>query len=509
MLPAKLMTVAWHPISIVVLLLLLPMLSGVDANLRKATSPFVGLFREAIDRRSVDLRAKGSVPPFPSMLGRSRVGKRQTKESKGSTTKHKKPEEDTHSNSTTPKNTDDGEPSAGCKTCTSSLKFAHAAKYEVGNQIPSLPFKTKTSWAGNMPVGEHKNGKERAFYFWLWGKDGINDKDTDLVIWLNGGPGCSSLGGMTQELGPWNYKSKKEGAKPNPYSWTRAAHMLFVEQPIGTGFTIGAEATLTDETDVAIDFDAFLTNFFVTFPELKGRRLYMAGESYAGQYIPHIMAWQYEHDNKHNVVGGLIGDGLFAEEPAQQDLVTYDVAVRMKKTLKFDDFDLQPLQSRASKCNYTGFVKEHLNYPPKGVIPTYDVRGCFAFYSMLYYAKLLTPNFNVYNIKKPHDYDDDPLGPISFDPFDPKSTFFDSPAVQKYIHAPSKKWNVCNEAFKHVDGSQEDKSGYAIPSGVMKKAVEKSERFTLFSGGLDMLLATEGIQLVIQNLTWHGKQGFR
>lgn len=87
------------------------------------------------------------------------------------------------------------EPSAGCTTCNSSLQFSNpeAAKYQVGNQIPLLPFKTKTSWAGNIAIPDTSTVKNGSLFFWLWGQDSV-EPSQDLAIWFNGGPGCSSIG---------------------------------------------------------------------------------------------------------------------------------------------------------------------------------------------------------------------------------------------------------------------------------------------------------------------------
>lgn len=87
------------------------------------------------------------------------------------------------------------EPSAGCSACKSSLSFQNpkAAEYAVGTNIPLLPFKTKNSWAGNIPIPDTPTLKNGSLFFWLWGQDSSTPGD-DLIIWLNGGPGCSSIG---------------------------------------------------------------------------------------------------------------------------------------------------------------------------------------------------------------------------------------------------------------------------------------------------------------------------
>lgn len=89
-----------------------------------------------------------------------------------------------------------------------------------------------------------------------------------------------------QENGPflWQYGTYKP--VENPYSWHRLTNVVWIEQPVGTGFSPGTP-TAQDEEDVAEQFKAFWKNFVDTF-DLKNRKVYITGESYAGQYVPYI-----------------------------------------------------------------------------------------------------------------------------------------------------------------------------------------------------------------------------
>jgi carboxypeptidase D len=99
-------------------------------------------------------------------------------------------------------------------------------------------------------------------------------------------PGCSSLEGLLQENGPflWQYGTFKP--IPNPYTWINLTNFVWVEQPVGTGFSQGIP-TATNEEDVAAQFLEFWENFVDTFA-LQGRKVYITGESYAGYYVPYI-----------------------------------------------------------------------------------------------------------------------------------------------------------------------------------------------------------------------------
>eukprot|EP01034_Spumella_vulgaris_P038015 gene38015-46914_t len=78
--------------------------------------------------------------------------------------------------------------------------------------------------------------------------------------------------------------------KYNPYAWNEAAHVLFVEQPVRTGFSIAAMGVkeIKDEFQVATDFRNFFLSFITVFPQFKGMETFISGESYAGFYIPYI-----------------------------------------------------------------------------------------------------------------------------------------------------------------------------------------------------------------------------
>jgi len=97
-----------------------------------------------------------------------------------------------------------------------------------------------------------------------------------LVLWLNGGPGCSSLGGMFTELGPFVVDQSLK-VTLNPYSFNKAANVIFIEQPAGVGFSY--PNVPANDSSTAIDTDVALRSFLKQHPELSGRPFYVMGES--------------------------------------------------------------------------------------------------------------------------------------------------------------------------------------------------------------------------------------
>lgn len=155
------------------------------------------------------------------------------------------------------------------------------------------------SWSGMMPldVRGEPHGQDGEFFFWLF-ESRSKDPDLPLIVWLNGGPGCSSTVGLVFENGPFKLKEGGEkGAKyvleHNNYSWNEVGHTLYVEQPLRTGFSQPSKpkdpaSKVVNELNVADDFYGFLLNFYRTFPRFQYVPLFLTGESYAGMYIPNI-----------------------------------------------------------------------------------------------------------------------------------------------------------------------------------------------------------------------------
>ena len=107
-------------------------------------------------------------------------------------------------------------------------------------------------------------------------------------VWYSihpGGPGCSALEGLSQENGPWSWEPGTAHPIPNQWSWHKLASILWVEQPVGTGFSQGTP-NIHNEDELAAQFVGFLNQFLNVFSELKGKNFYAAGESYAGLYVP-------------------------------------------------------------------------------------------------------------------------------------------------------------------------------------------------------------------------------
>lgn len=129
---------------------------------------------------------------------------------------------------------------------------------------------------------------DKHFFFWFF--ESRNAPATDpLILWLNGGPGCSSLTGLLMELGPCRVNPKGNGTTVNPYSWNSNASVIFLDQPVEVGFSYSDNGKFPTNSDAAAtDVYAFLQIFLTTYTEFADNDFHVTGESYAGHYIPAI-----------------------------------------------------------------------------------------------------------------------------------------------------------------------------------------------------------------------------
>ena len=133
-----------------------------------------------------------------------------------------------------------------------------------------------------------------------------------IILWLNGGPGCSSLFGLLAEVGPVtsdNFASKFES---NPYTWNKDLNLLVIEQPAGVGFSKTNNPKYEWNDDKMGENLLFAVKDFLNEYNLKNREFYISGESYAGVYIPYLATYilNDNSEDKVNLKGVLIGNGL-------------------------------------------------------------------------------------------------------------------------------------------------------------------------------------------------------
>lgn len=192
-------------------------------------------------------------------------------------------------------------------------------------RFDSKHFLNVTSYAGYLNVNPQFNSN---LWFWFFPAEGTehfynHDLDTDddytdnfaskirndeywrndnapLILWLQGGPGGSSLFGLFTEIGPFVIGEDELTIKLSDNSWHKKYSLLFIDNPVGSGFSFTDDAGLTkNSTQVGEQLYEGLVQFYNLFPWLQRNPMYIAGESYAGKYIPSI-GYQIYRNNKRN-----------------------------------------------------------------------------------------------------------------------------------------------------------------------------------------------------------------
>lgn len=205
------------------------------------------------------------------------------------------------------------------------------------------------------------------FYYFCQAVSKVKDT-APLLIWTNGGPGCSSMEGALTEMAPvWLYnilkgqiKSKNAALTPNVYGWNNFAHLLFIDQPRTVGFSYGAGSLVTSLKEAADDFVNFMVNWLILFPEHRDRNIILAGESYGGQYVS---AWvdaiidfnerAAEHRLLH-VTGMLLVTGCIAKHRQFKDAMLRPSSPWLRKYSASDILRTNKMDSRLDVVSNDG-----------------------------------------------------------------------------------------------------------------------------------------------------------
>ncbi|KAL8229982.1 hypothetical protein R6Q57_014882 [Mikania cordata] len=188
----------------------------------------------------------------------------------------------------------------------------------------TFPKKAIPTKSGYLPVNSITGSAIFYVFYEARNHNNISISETPLLIWLQGGPGCSSMTGNFFEIGPWlvtpslRHNVEHLTLKPNLGSWNRLFGLLFLDNPIGTGFSIAAtpEEIPRDQNAVAKHLSIAIKKFIALDSLFESRPVYITGESYAGKYVPSIGYYIIKKNanlsgsKRVNLIGLAIGNGL-------------------------------------------------------------------------------------------------------------------------------------------------------------------------------------------------------
>ncbi|ONH91986.1 hypothetical protein PRUPE_8G148200 [Prunus persica] len=152
-----------------------------------------------------------------------------------------------------------------------------------------LPFKLQTGYVG---VG---NSEELQMFYYFTESESSPENDP-LLLWMTGGPRCSSFYGLVYEIGPISFQFNDLSKDPlklvlNPYSWTKVANIIFLDAPAATGYSYSTtlEGLISSDTLHATRAYQFLQKWLVAHPQFLSNPLYISGDSFTGKIVPIIV----------------------------------------------------------------------------------------------------------------------------------------------------------------------------------------------------------------------------
>ena len=310
-----------------------------------------------------------------------------------------------------------------------SLTYAAVAAAYFADQVAADgssanpgPFVNETWFSGTIPLTQ----EDDIFYWWFESRG--DPKNDPVVLWLTGGPGCASEIALFYENGPYQFNEDGKTLKSNPNSWNSHANLIYVDQPIGTGFSKASVTHYdTNEDEIAENMAQFMIKFLEKFPQLQGKDFFITGESYAGHYIPaisHNFFFKHKDDLKFNFKGMAIGNGLV--DPYLQ----YP---------EYDTFSLENKLISSAEASILSGAFKACQLLIKTKIWPIALEECQMATEVIL-GNPVAPRFNVYDIREKCE-----KPPLCYD-MSPADNLLLQKDVQKVLGVEGRSWEECNMA---------------------------------------------------------------
>ncbi|KAK6938309.1 Peptidase S10, serine carboxypeptidase [Dillenia turbinata] len=364
-------------------------------------------------------------------------------------------------------------------------------------RLPGQPKVSFRQFAGYIDV-DVKSGRSLFYYF----VEAQNEPDRKpLTLWLNGGPGCSSVGGGAfTELGPFFPKGDGHGLRINSKSWNKASNLLFVESPVGVGWSYSnttADYIRGDES-TANDMHLFMLKWYEKFPAFKTRDLFLTGESYAGHYIPQLASVLLDHNKysttfKFHIKGVAIGNPLLRldrDVPATYEffwshgMISDEIGLTIMNECDFDDYTFRSPHNVSKSCNDA--INE-ANLIVGDYINNYDV------ILDVCYPSIVEQELRLRKLATKISVGVDVC--MSYE----RRFYFNLPEVQKALHANRTSlpygWSMCSGVLNYSDT---DGNINILP--LLKKIIQSNIPVWVFSGDQDSVVPLLGSRTLVREL---------
>ncbi|KAM5549708.1 serine carboxypeptidase-like 18 [Rosa sericea] len=373
-----------------------------------------------------------------------------------------------------------------------------AASRSIITRLPGfpgdLPFRLETGYIG---VGDSDN--VQLFYYFIE-SEGSPVYDP-LVLWLTGGPGCSGFSALVYEnIGPLSFDyahsfDNKPQLKLNPYSWTKVANIIFIDAPVGTGFSYAKnwdEYPNLNDTISAAQTYQFLRKWLVDHPRFISNPLYIAGDSYAGIVLP-IIVQEISDGNEDGLEPAMNLQGYVLGNPVTDEVQDANAQVLFAYLKALISYDLY----QTTKRNCKG---EYVNVDPNNAVCLYDLELVNECLQDLDYANILEPSCT-YETPKPIGRKWHPQELLK----DPIDLLLPSSQVSRpWCRGSIKEWVRCNTSLS--DSYVNDVSSTFI---YHKNLIRKGYRVLIYSGDHDMVIPyvgtfawIESLNLTIDETSW-------
>jgi len=346
-------------------------------------------------------------------------------------------------------------------------------------------------YSGYITVNGTQTDSGTHLFYWFF-ESRANPKTDPLVIWLTGGPGCSSLTALFFENGPYTI-AKNLSLVLNPYSWNSNANIMWVDQPVGTGFSYDDNDSddVYDEDGVAEDMFQFLNNFLKDHPEYSKLPFYIVGESYAGHYVPavatRIVKGNQNKESTINIQGAGIGNGWV--DPYLQ-YNSHASLLQVKGLLPTAAADIY---------NYTGLPACHALIDA-GLYSAAVFECNLAMQLVFNAAEAYSGrSINVYDVRIPCEVE-----PLCYD-FSSGEDFLNQDDVKKALGAnPDIQWEACNGGvYENMLGDWMGNYGDDVPV-----LLDAGVNVLVYSGTEDWICNYLGGQEWVNKLNWKGQSKF-
>ena len=341
--------------------------------------------------------------------------------------------------------------------------------------------------------------------YFYWGFESRNDPAKDpIVLWLTGGPGCSSEVALFGENGPCKVNQDGKGTTLNPYSWNNNATLIYVDQPTGTGFSWGTGFD-KNENMIASDMYDFLQQFYKAHPEYQNLPFYIFGESYAGHYVPAVAQriWeenQVPEEGKFiiNLNGSSVGNGLV--NPEVQYAKYPDMAASTNGHTPAVNATLhEAMKLAVPECQRLIRACNDVSTKAPGVNATYECIQAMDFCNIALVEPFQLSGKNVYDMRiqcavKPLCYD-----------FSNVKTFLGQDSVRAELGIPSHvTWEDCNkEVTFGMIGDELRHYQQDIP-----QQLAAGIRVQIYAGDQDYICNWLGNKAWALDMTWPGQGAF-